>query len=130
MLAAEDARYTPVSEYVNPNAGDNKRPAGNFFSFDVTSGEIVPSDKIGSEDWSIARRTISDIDLNDSILADNDPGNLRNLRRYRLYLMIEALMAASGDSNLTNLIISDSLSPRSPFSSYIAAYVNSPLFSP
>lgn len=120
----------PVSEYVNPNATDGKRPAGDFFSCDVTSGEIAPSDKIGSEDWSIARRTIRDIDLNDSILGDNDPGNLRNLRRYRLYLMIEALMAASGDSNLTNLIISDSLSPRSPFSSYIAAYVNSPLFSP
>ena len=130
MLAAEDSRYMPVSEYVNPNATDGKRPAGDFFSFDVTSGEIAPSDKIGSEDWSIARRTIRDIDLNDSIQADNDPGNLHNLRRYRLYLMIEALMAASEDPNLTNRIISDSLSPRSPFSSYIAAYVNSPFFSP
>lgn len=129
MIAAEDSRYMPVSEYVNPNAADDKRPAGDFFSFDVTSGEIAPSGKIGSEDWSIARRTIWDIDLNDS-LGDNDPGNLRHLRRYRLYLMIEALMAASGDPNLTNQIISDSLSPHSPFSAYIAAYVNSPLFSP
>ena len=128
LLAAEDPRYTPVSEYVDPNAANNKHPARDFFSFDISSGEIVLSDNISSEEWSIARRTISDIDLNDISLGDNDPGNLRQLRRYRLYLMIEALIAASGDLNLTNRIISESLSPHSPFSAYVAAYVNSPQF--
>lgn len=130
LLAAEDPRYTPVSEYVDPNAANNKRPARDFFSFDISSGEIAPSDNISSEEWSIARRTISDIDLNDISLGDNDPGNLRQLRRYRLYLMIEALIAASGDLNLTNRIISESLSPHSPFSAYVAAYINSPQFAP
>ena len=130
LLAAEDPRYTPVSEYVNPDAANNKRPARDFFSFDLSSGEIAPSDKISSEEWSIARRTISDIDLNDNDLADNDPNNLRQMRRYRLYLMLEALIAASGDPNSTNRILSESLSPHSPFSAYLAAYVNSPRFAP
>ena len=133
FLTAEDPRYTPVSEYVNPNAAADRRPARDFFSFDTSSGKIAPSDKIGSEkrseEWSIARRTIWDIDLNDE-LGDYGRGNLCNLRQDWLDSILEKLMAACGDPNLTNHIISAYLSPHSPFSAYVAAYLNSPQFAP
>ena len=120
----------PASEYVNPNATDNQRPAQEFFSFDFSAGEIIPSNQLDSDESAIAGRTIRDINLNDIDLADNDPSSLLNMRKYRLYLTIEALMSAREDISSTNQIISRSISPGSPFSSYIAAYVNSPLFSP
>ena len=123
-LAAEDPRYTPVSEYVNPNTSDDRRPAQDFFSFDTISGEIAPSDNISPQEWSIARRTIRDIDLND------DLGDLSKLRRNWLNLILEALAKVAEDPNSTNQIIAKSLSPHSPFSAYVAAYVNSPQFAP
>jgi uncharacterized protein (TIGR02646 family) len=72
-LAAEDARYTPVSEYVSPNAVNSRRPAREFFGFDVVTGEIAPAEQLDPVEWSMARRTIRDIDLNDSELGENDP---------------------------------------------------------
>lgn len=72
-LTALNPRYTPVSEYVSPNAVNSRRPAREFFGFDVVTGEIAPAEQLDPVEWSMARRTIRDIDLNDSELGENDP---------------------------------------------------------
>ena len=91
LTAAFSPRYVPVSEYVNPNGSNRQRPALEFFDFDFDSGEIRPSAQLDDQEWSMARRTIDDVDLNDDIseLGAYHPDSLVNQRRYRLYLLIE-----------------------------------------
>ena len=92
ILAGEDSRYTAISEYVNPNAVDGQRWAGDFFAFDVGTGEIFPSAQLDRMEWSMARRTIRDIDLNDSGLGENDERHLWNRRLYQYDLLIARIM--------------------------------------
>ena len=122
LLAAEDPRYTPVSEYVSPNASAKQRPASDFFSYDFDTGEIMPSDQLSSIEWSVARRTITDIDLNDSQFVENDPNHLWRQRRAQLDLLREAANAQE-DDGLAAMIIQDLMLPDSPFSSFVRAYV-------
>lgn len=77
-------RYTSPSEYVSPNVSPGGRPAQGFFDFDVATGEIFPADDLDDLEWSLARRTIRDIDLNDSELGENDPNHLMFQRRDEL----------------------------------------------
>ena len=90
MLVEIDSRYTPPSEYVNPNSNDCRRPAYEFFDFDMDTAAILPANGLNDMEWSVARRTIWDIDLNDH-LTDYNPSNLRYQRRYQRYLLIEGL---------------------------------------
>ena len=123
LLAAEDPRYTPVSEYVNPNASAKQLPASDFFSYDFDTGEIMPSDQLSSIEWSVARRTITDIDLNDSQLVENDPNHLWRQRRAQLDLLRQA---ANVEDDLTFMIFQEFMMPDSPFSSFVQAYVTTP----
>lgn len=114
-----------MSEYVSPNASAKQRPASDFFSYDFDTGEIMPSDQLSSIEWSVARRTITDIDLNDSQLGENDPNHLWRQRRAQLDLLREATIAHD-DDDLAAMIVEDLMLPDSPFSSFVQAYVRTP----
>ena len=60
ILSQADFRYSPVSEYVNPNEMDGQRQADEFFDFEVNTGRVTPSELLAPEEWSIAKRTIWD----------------------------------------------------------------------
>ena len=70
----------------------------------------------------MARRTIRDVDLNDSQLGENDPNHLWRLRRAHLDILREAINAEE-DDELAILIIREFTLSDSPFSSFILAYV-------
>ena len=129
ILAGEDSRYTAASEYVNPNVVDGQRPASDFFAFDVGTGEIFPSAQLDRMEWSMARRTIRDIDLNDSGLGENDERHLWNRRLYQYDLLIERINGQDDFDEKLNIMLEFML-PDKPFSSFIAAYVRNhfPLF--
>ena len=122
LLAADDPRYTPVSEYVSPNVSAGQRPATYFFSYDVDTGEIMPSVQLSSIEWSVARRTIRDIDLNDSQLGENDPNHLWRQRLVQLDFLREAANAQE-DDELAAMIVQEFMMPDSPFSSFVQVYV-------
>ncbi len=122
LSAVYRPRYTPVSEYVNPNEANGRRPAHEFFSFNVDSGEIMPAALLDEEEWSISRRTIEDIDLNDGRSGREayEPDHLFNQRRYHLYLFIERLGA---DPDLRDQIMQGATLLNQPFSGFISAYL-------
>ena len=122
MLSAMDLRYIVPSEYVNPNASDGVRPAREFFDFDIDSCEMVPAGGLDDSEWSAARRTIWDVDLNDTMFADNDLGHLRNQRRYQRYLLIEGLNSI--DDAVQKIGLARAFTRRDqPFSSFIYSYL-------
>ena len=120
VLAAYE-RFTPVSEYVSPNALDGQLQASHFFDFDVETGEIVPADDVSDMDWSVALRTIRDIDLNDSTLGENDPNHLFNRRMGWLDQLIAKLEAVDDFDALMNLMHAFT-QPDQPFSEFVSAY--------
>ena len=122
ILAARHTRYTPQSEYVDPNATAGHRPTHEFFDFDVDTGEIAPASELDDLEWSTARRTILDIDLNDKRLGENDQSHLWNLRRYQRYLLIEALNSVD-DTNAKIQMLAEFIKPDKPFSGFIRAYL-------
>lgn len=122
LTAAYRPRYTPVSEYVNPNEADSRKSAHEFFGFDVDSGEIMPAELLDEVEWSIARRTIQDIDLNDSELGENDPNHLWNQRQYQTYLLTEALGTLE-DFNSKVRMMREFTLPDKPFSAFVSAYL-------
>ena len=124
LTAAFRPRYTSVSEYVDPNGADNRRSAHEFFDWDFDSGEMMPSEQLDGMGWSIARRTIDDIDLNGerSELREFDPDHIFNQRRYHLYLFMERL---SADSDFRDQIMRGDTTPGQPFSGFISAYLDS-----
>ena len=124
LTAAHRPRYTPVSEYVNPNEETGRRPAQEFFDFDFDTGEIRPVDHLSDVEWSMARRTIDDIDLNDELTGRDpyDPDHLFNQRRYHLYLFLERV---SSYPDLSYQIMQEATLPDKPFSSFVSAYLAS-----
>ena len=120
-LKAENPRYTPVSEYVSPNAEAERRPAQGFFDFDLDSGEMVPVEQLDDLEWSTARRTIRDVDLNDSRRGQNDPGHLLNRRRRQRRMVEQRLSGISDPVQMVELAI-EFTKPGRPFSSYVAAF--------
>ena len=113
ILSSEDSRYISVSEYVNPNESAGHNPAQHFFYFDIDTGEILPSDPLDREEWSVARRTIWDLELNSN--------NLRNLRLERLTWLIEKLDTIDEFESKLNVLLRFML-PRMPFSNFVRAY--------
>ena len=121
-LSRLDSRYTPVSEYVNPNLDDGQRPASEFFSFNIETGEMTPSEQLDTEEWSRAYRTIWDIELNDAGVGSNDPSHLWNQRRYQVYLLTEAVEAIEDFDTKVRMML-EFMAPDKPFSGFISAYV-------
>ncbi len=122
ILASEDPRYTPPTEYVNPSALSSARPAQDYFDFVPNSGEIKPAEDLDDVAWSMARRNISDIDLNDSHIAQNEQRHLWNLRLNQRTLLIQRLSELT-DFDIRVNIMFEFMLPDKPFSSFITAYV-------
>ena len=114
-LAAREPGYTPVSEYVSPNEEPGQRPAREFFAFDVETGEMTAGEHLDGVGWSMARRTIGDIDLNDELSEREtyDPDHLFNQRRYHLYLLIEQI---NTHPDLSYQVMQEATLPDKPFS--------------
>ena len=127
ILKRDYFRYTAVSGYVNPNESDDSKPAHEFFDFNFETGEMRPAEQLDDAEWSIAFRTIRDIDLNDaySELRDYDQRHLRfqrRLQREALDRMIRGL-DASGNSVLKDQVLRVFTLPRQPFSGFNFAYL-------
>ena len=120
-LSHAESRYSPVMEYVSPNEIEGQRPAQEFFDFDVNNGGVTPSERLVPAEWSIANRTIWDMDL--------DSNDLRNLRLTRLSWLIEELNTLENFDERVNVMFRFML-PGMPFSAFIRAYVSSrfPMF--
>ena len=121
-LAAREPGYTPVSEYVSPNEEPGQRSASEFFAFDVETGEMTAGEHLDGEEWSIAHRTISDIDLNDSKLGENDPGHLWNRRLRQVSMLIQKLNTVRDPFQKVRMAHEFTL-PDKPFSAFISAYL-------
>ena len=127
MLAATyRPRYISIEEYVNPSESVGQKPAHEFFSWDFDSGEMFPSEQLSATDWSIARRTIDDIDLNHERGDINSyhPDHIFNQRRYHLYLFLERLESLR-DTNFRDSIAQGFRLPDQPFFEFIRAYLRS-----
>ena len=120
-LSHTDSRYSPVIEYVSPNEMEGQRAAQDFFDFDVTTGEITPLVQLAPKEWSMATRTIWDMDL--------DSKHLRNLRLARLNWLLERLNTLDDFDEKLNVLLRFML-PGMPFSTFVRAYVSSrfPMF--
>ena len=114
-LSHADSRYGAVMEYVSPNENESQRPAQGFFDFDVNTGGVTPSERLAPTEWSIAKRTIWDIDL--------DSSELRNLRLARLNWLIEKLNTINDFEEKLNVLLRFML-PGMPFSAFVRAYVS------
>ena len=121
-LADEDSRYLPPNEYVNPSAIQDQREAREYFDYDTETGEINPSERLDSAEWSKARRTIFDIDLNDQDLSENDEGHLWNRRILQRDLLLRNLNAVDDFDTRVNIFF-EFMGPDKPFSGFIFAYV-------
>ena len=113
ILSSQDSRFVSVSEYVNPNQSVDQNPAQHFFEFDLDTGEILPSELLNHEEWSVARRTIWDLDLNSNYL--------RNRRLERLTWFIDRLNTISEFEGKLDVLFRFML-PKMPFSNFIRAY--------
>ena len=115
-LSHADSRYSPVMEYVSPNEIEGQRPAQEFFDFNANTGGVTPSERLAPEDWSMANRTIWDMDL--------DSMHLRNLRLARLNWLLERLNTIDDFDEKLNVLLRFML-PKMPFSGLIYAYATS-----
>ena len=114
--------HAVVTGYVNPNAVHGQRPAQDFFSFNIETGEIVASPDIDNAEWLVAQRTIEDIDLNDTGLGENDLGHLLNRRKWQRDLFRRTVDSLP-DSDMRNRVILDFMELDKPFSGFVSAYV-------
>lgn len=110
-------RYRQVTGYVSPNSADSQQSAEAFFTFDIDNGEIVPVDESDDEEWSMAYRTILDLDLNSLDSADDLP----NQRRVERQLLDETLRQVS-EAELRQAIVAGITQRSRPFSSFMSAY--------
>ncbi|MDE2938438.1 MAG: TIGR02646 family protein [Chloroflexota bacterium] len=124
LAAAYPGRYMAPPEYVNPNATDDRRLAQEFFTYDFDTGEMLPAEELDPAEWSMAVRTIRDIDLNDNDAnapGEYDPGHLWNRRLAHLNILLSQLLQINDTSRLIDLIGQFAL-PDKPFSGFIVAY--------
>ena len=122
-------RYVSPSEYANPSAVSGKRIAQDLFSYNFVTGEIWPSESLENEEWSIARRTILDIDLNDIesgqySLGEYDENNLWEQRLDWLDSVLKELMNLD-DIDSQRKRAGDFIVPDMPYSGFISAYFES-----
>ena len=121
-LAQWYPKYIPISEYVSPNEGGNRRSTSEFFDFDVLTGEIIPTEQLNTTEWSIALRTIRDIDLNDDKLGENDPNHLLRRRQSQRDMLIQQMNELDDFDEKVSLMFEFTM-PDKPFSTYIYAYI-------
>lgn len=117
------SRFSPVSAYVNPNAVAGHRDVQEFFGFyfqDDNRGQILASEHTSSEEWSMAHRTIEDLDLNSDY--EHIDARLPELRTDQLDFVLDEIGDPSADLDRAISILWQYSQRHQPFSSYIAAY--------
>jgi hypothetical protein len=92
-------------------------PPRLFFGFDVDNGEIRPVNDLAEAEWSVAFRTIFDLDLNSSTSGDD----LANQRVVERQLLDQTLLQVF-DSNLRQVIVTGLVQTHRPFSGFMSAY--------
>ena len=122
LLAKIEPRYTEASEFVNPNAGSFPKSADDYFEFLIPSGQIKPREGLDDVEWSKSRRTIADINLNDSELGPYDERHLCNRRRRQVKRLIERLRQLDTFGEKFQLMREFTL-PDKPFSSFVSEYI-------
>ena len=111
------ARYQQVSGYVNPNQFGHEPQCETLFDYNLATGEISPAEDTNDAHWSMAYRTIVDIDLN-SVFPSYQ--NLPELRRARLNYLETTLRQT--DSDLRGIIVNGLCQRNQAFSSFITTY--------
>ena len=114
------AGYVNVTAYVNPNEEPGRQPAEDFFEYYVENGQIVAANTLPESEWSMAIRTIGDLDLNSDYQTVGD--RLPYLRRERLDFIISRLGDQVANVELTIAILREYARPDQPFSGFILAY--------
>ena len=122
LLAKIDPRYTEVTEFVSPNSGSLTKSADDSFGFQTPSGVIEPQEGLDDVEWSKARRTIADIDLNDSELGPYDERHLCNRRRRQVKRLNERLRQLNTFEEQFHLMREFALRDKL-FSSFVSAYI-------
>ena len=118
---ASIARYQPVTEYVCPNQSDTQPHSETLFVFNLDNGEIAPAEDIGDAHWSMAYRTIDDIDLNSVQPSQQD---LPELRRAQIMLLEDTLLQVENSDDRLAIVAGFSQRSR-PFSSFVLTYARS-----
>lgn len=122
-LVAANPRYTAVSGYLSPNEIAGQRTARDCIDFNHSTGEIIPNDQMGTVEWSTAKRTIVDIDLNDISIGQNDPTRLPSRRRVRLGLLVDSIgQLDSMDEKVA--VMRSFAQPDKPFSTFIRTWIS------
>ena len=114
---ASITRYRPVTEFVSPNQSENEPPCETLFEHNLATGEISPAEDINDAHWSMAYRTMVDIDLN-SVSPSYE--NLPELRRARLNYLETTLQQT--DPDLRGIIVNGLCQRNQAFSSFITTY--------
>ncbi|MYC34479.1 MAG: TIGR02646 family protein [Chloroflexi bacterium] len=114
------SRYSGAVTYVNPSLIPDQRPAGEFFEYRFDSGQMTAADGLSGSEWSMAVRTIADLDLNSDYEAVGD--RLPYLRRERLDFIIRRLGNPMEDIGRTVVVLRELTQPSQPFSGFILAY--------
>ena len=122
LLLQIEARYAEVTEYVNPNTSNASKAADVLFDFHVPSGEIKPREELDDVDWSQARRTIADVDLNDSALGVYDDRHMCNRRRRQIKRLNEHLKILNTFEERFSMM-REFMMPDKPFASFVRAYI-------
>ncbi len=118
--------YAPPQDYVNPNWAVGEKHVREYFAFNVTTGEMTPAEELDAFEWSMAFRTIRDIDLNDysdKSPGENSPTHLWNRRRNHLNFLASQLNQID-DISAQISIVRQFTMPDKPYSSFIAAWVD------
>ena len=111
-------RYQSVTGYVSPNRSDTQPVCETLFTYDQDTGEISPAENVDDAHWSMAFRTISDIDLNS---IQSGQRNLPELRRQQVELL-EITLRQANDAALRSVIVAGFCRRNQPFSSFVSRY--------
>lgn len=115
---ARITRYQQVSEYVCPNQSEHGPQCDALFDYDLAAGEIGPANDVDDAHWSMAYRTIADIDLN-SIQPSQQ--NLPELRKEWLRILETTLRRFSNPDERSAIVFGHCQRDQ-PFSSFVLAY--------
>ena len=112
------SRYQQISEYVSPNQSESEPHCETLFDCNLATGEISPAEVIDDAHWSMAYRTIVDVDLN-SVFPSYE--NLPELRRARLDYL-EITLSRTDDPGLRAVIVNGFCQRSQAFSSFSITY--------
>ena len=112
------SRYQQVAEYVSPSQSEHEPQCENLFDYYLATGEIGPAEAVDDAHWSMAYRTIVDIDLN-SVFPSYQ--NLPELRRARVNFL-ETTLQQTDDPRLRAIIVKGLCQRSQAFSSFILVY--------